>query len=154
VCKTHKGQWGIRIRVILSLSCLFVAKIISTLAPFAYKRAVDTLSAPVFTFPYIAIVLYGLGRFVSGFLGDLRDTIFVKVQNRALQLASIDTFAHLHSLSLSYHLKRKTGSVLTGIDRGTRGIQFLTSFLLFNIVSLFFSIMCVFLYCFIYCLIC
>ena len=123
-----------RLRVILSLSCLFVAKIISTISPFAYKSAVDTLSAPQFSFPLLAIIIYGLGRFMSGFLGDLRDTIFVKVQNRALQLASIDTFSHLHSLSLSYHVKRKTGSVLTGIDRGTRGIQFLTSFLLFNIV--------------------
>jgi ATP-binding cassette subfamily B protein len=132
-----KGRWDLRARVVFSLLCLLFAKVISVATPFAYKNAVDTLSVTsAFTFPYVAIVLYSLGRFGSGFLGDLRDSVFIKVQNFALQKASIDTFAHLHGLSISYHLKRKTGSVLTGIDRGTRGIQFLTSFMLFNILPI------------------
>lgn len=65
------GKWGLRIRVILSLSCLLIAKIISTLTPFAYKSAVDTLSASKFTFPIVAILLYAAGRFVGGLLGTL-----------------------------------------------------------------------------------
>jgi ABC-type transport system involved in Fe-S cluster assembly fused permease/ATPase subunit len=131
-------DWELRARVMVSLLCLILGKIVSVSVPFAYKLAVDTLSKPKdqFVFPTIAIILYGCGGLAKEFLGNLRDTIFIKVQNIAQRNAAIDTFAHLHSLSISFHLNRKTGGVLRGIDRGTRGINFLTSFLLFNILPI------------------
>ena len=68
------------------------------------------------------------------FLSNLKDTLFVKVQNSAQMRVAVETFTHLHNLSLSYHIQRRTGGVMRGIDRGTRAINFLTSFLIFNIL--------------------
>jgi ATP-binding cassette subfamily B protein len=136
-------DWDLRIRVIVSLLCLLIGKVVSVALPFAYKYAVDALSKPIdqFVFPTAAIILYGMGGFSKEYvhsrcmltlyrlLGNFRDTIFIKVQNVAQRNAALETFSHLHSLSISYHLNRKTGGVLRGIDRGTRGINFLTSFM-------------------------
>jgi len=132
------STWDLRLRVIVSLTCLILGKVVSVTVPFAYKNAVDTLSSSGdFKFPLVAIILYGCGGLAKEFLANLRDTVFIKVQNVAQRNAAVDTFKHLHSLSISFHINRKTGGVLRGIDRGTRGINFLSSFLLFNILPIF-----------------
>ncbi|KAL0478499.1 ATP-binding cassette, subfamily B [Acrasis kona] len=132
------NTWDLRLRVVVSLACLILGKVVSVSVPFAYKAAVDTLSRTGdFEFPLLAIILYGCGGLAKEFLGNLRDTVFIKVQNVAQMNAAVDLFRHLHSLSIGFHINRKTGGVLRGIDRGTRGINFLTSFLLFNILPIF-----------------
>jgi ATP-binding cassette, subfamily B, heavy metal transporter len=84
-------------------------------------------------YPVWCILLYGLLQYLGKFCADLRDTIFIRVTNHALKSSAIKTFDHLHSLSLKFHLHRQTGGVLRAIDRGTQGIQFLLTFVLFNI---------------------
>jgi ABC-type transport system involved in Fe-S cluster assembly fused permease/ATPase subunit len=135
-----KGRWDLRLRVIVALLCLVLSKVVNVLAPFAYKHAVDTMSKEQFSFPVMAILLYGMGSLSTNFLNNMRDVVFVKVQNIALREVSIELFSHLHSLSISFHLNRKTGSVLRGIDRGTKGIQFVVMFLVFNIIPIFFEV--------------
>lgn len=79
------------------------------------------------------ILLYGLLRFFAGSCNDLRDTVFVRVTQHALRTTALETFKHLHGLSIRYHLHRQTGGVLRAIERGTQGVSFLLTFVLFNI---------------------
>jgi ATP-binding cassette subfamily B protein len=80
------------------------------------------------------IVAYGLLRLLSTLFGELRDALFAKVTQRAIRRVALQVFEHLHSLSLRFHLERQTGGVSRDIERGTRGISFLLTFLLFNIL--------------------
>ena len=84
-------------------------------------------------FPVGWILLYGLLRFFAGSCNDLRDTVFVRVTQHALRTTALETFKHLHGLSIRYHLHRQTGGVLRAIERGTQGVSFLLTFVLFNI---------------------
>jgi len=84
-------------------------------------------------FPVYYILAYGILKFFSKSFADLRDTVFVRVTQNALRSAAIETFEHLHQLSLKFHLHRQTGGVLRAIERGTQGISFLLTFVLFNI---------------------
>jgi ABC-type transport system involved in Fe-S cluster assembly fused permease/ATPase subunit len=84
--------------------------------------------------PVFLIVGYGLLRLFSTLFGELRDALFAKVTQRAIRRVALQVFEHLHSLSLRFHLERQTGGVSRDIERGTRGISFLLTFLLFNIL--------------------
>ena len=84
-------------------------------------------------YPVGWVLLYGILKFCSSFLGDLRDTVFVNVTQHALRTTALRTFEHLHQLSLRFHLQRQTGGVLRAIERGTEGISFILTFVLFNI---------------------
>ncbi|HEY7470792.1 MAG TPA: ABC transporter ATP-binding protein/permease [Gemmatimonadota bacterium] len=133
-----KGEPGLRARVVLSLACLLVAKLATVYVPILYKRAVDALTpeaaGALLVVPVALIVAYGLVRVGSAAFSELRDALFEKVAQRAIRRVALETFHHLHRLSLRFHLDRRTGGVTRAIERGTNGIGFLLSFMLFNIL--------------------
>ncbi len=130
-----EGFFGLKVRVLLAMSCLALAKIVNVYVPFLYKDAVDTLSiAPVSAIPIGIILGYGLARILQQTFGELRDFIFVRVSQHAQRTVALETFKHLHNLSLAFHLDRQTGGLSRVIERGTRAIQTVLSFMLFNIM--------------------
>ena len=101
-------------------------------AAFPGKLRMQLLSLPVYR---SAIILaYGLARISALGFGEARDAIFAKVSARAIRQVALTTFEHLHQLSLRFHLDRKTGGMMRSLERGTAGIEFLLSFMLFNIL--------------------
>ncbi|MCF6216565.1 MAG: ATP-binding cassette domain-containing protein [Emcibacter sp.] len=140
------GRWDLRTRVIFALVFLIIAKLIGIYVPFLFKDAIDALTGgPEGSFkadmgtvalavPFAVIFGYGLARILSLFFGELRDAVFAKVGQNALRNIALSTFRHLHNLSLKFHMERKTGGLSRVIERGTRGIDFLLRFMLFNIL--------------------
>jgi ABC-type transport system involved in Fe-S cluster assembly fused permease/ATPase subunit len=133
-----KGESRLRARVVLSLLCLLVAKLATVYVPILYKRAVDALTpdpaGAALAVPLALILAYGIVRIGSAAFSELRDALFEKVAQRAIRRVALETFGHLHRLSLRFHLDRRTGGVTRAIERGTNGIGFLLSFMLFNIL--------------------
>ena len=135
-----KGELWVKRRVVAAMVFLVLAKVISVTMPFMYKQAVDSLTGKT---PDAATMLglgavgltiaYGLARFGSVAFGELRDIVFVKVGQRALRKLALETFTHIHKLSLRYHITRKTGGLSRIIERGVKGVDFLLRFLLFSI---------------------
>lgn len=130
------GESGIRARVLAAIVFLIGAKATNVVVPVFFKHVVDALSQPasVVVVPVAFIIAYGLARVLAQTFGELRDAVFAKVAQRAVREAGIKTFAHLHALSLRFHLDRRTGAVSRAIERGSRGIEFLLNFMLFNIL--------------------
>ncbi|MDH5301715.1 MAG: ABC transporter ATP-binding protein/permease [Gammaproteobacteria bacterium] len=129
--------WEFKTRVLLALLCLAVAKVATVWVPLILKDIVDSLDSTqqtLIVLPVSLLLAYGLLRFASALFGELRDVIFSKVTQRAIRRVALKVFRHLHSLSLRFHLERQTGGVSRDIERGTRGISFLLSFMLFNIL--------------------
>ena len=125
-------------RVVLALSCLVLAKVASVSLPFVLKYAVDSLNEPGTLTPFLLsalalVVAYGALRFSNVILGEIRDTLFGRVTERAMRRLGLEVFKHLHALDLSFHLNRQTGGLSRDIDRGTNGISFLMRFMVFNI---------------------
>ncbi|SDY09519.1 ABCB family ABC transporter ATP-binding protein/permease [Citreimonas salinaria] len=126
-------------RVVIALGLLTLAKAISAVTPILYKYAVDTLSGEASDLLLGAVgltVAYGLARLMSGGFQQLRDAVFARVGQTALRQLALETFSHIHRLSLSYHLTRRTGGLSRIIERGVKGVEFLLRFLLFSIVPL------------------
>jgi len=116
---------------------LALAKVTNVVVPIFYKHAVDALStdtAAILAVPVALLVGYGLARVLAQTFGELRDAVFAKVAQRAIRLAGLKAFKHLHRLSLRFHMDRKTGGVSRAIERGTKGIEFLLTFMLFNVL--------------------
>jgi ATP-binding cassette subfamily B protein len=125
-----------KVRVVLAMSLLIMAKLANVSVPLILKKIIDALnpSHAVLMAPVSLIAAYGLLRLMSTLFGELRDAVFAKVTQRAIRRVALQVFEHLHSLSLRFHLDRQTGGVSRDIDRGTRGIGFLLNFMLFNIL--------------------
>ncbi|MBV9522773.1 MAG: ABC transporter ATP-binding protein/permease [Alphaproteobacteria bacterium] len=141
-----RGRADLRLRVVLALLCLVVAKLVNIGVPLLYKRAVDALTpgqAGAAMIPVALIIGYGLARIGAQAFGELRDAIFSKVEQNAVRKVGLSTFRHLHALSLRFHLERQTGGLSRAIERGIRGIEFLLSFMLFNVVPTLFEILLV-----------
>ncbi len=129
--------WRYKGRVLLALSCLAIAKLANVSVPLLLKSIVDQLSQggnAMLAVPVAMILGYGLLRLGSTAFGELRDAVFSKVAQGAIRQVALETFQHLHRLSLRFHLNRQTGGVTRDIERGTRGIGSLLSFMLFNIL--------------------
>lgn len=128
--------WEFKVRVVLALSLLVLAKLANVSVPLVLKEIVDALDQPriELVLPVFLLIAYGALRFCSTLAGELRDAIFAKVTQRAIRRAASRVFMHLHSLSLRFHLERQTGGVSRDIERGSRGISFLMNFMLFNIL--------------------
>ncbi len=128
--------WEYRGRVVLAMLFLIVAKLANIGVPLLMKRIVDSLSnqQALVAVPATLLVTYGLLRLSSTFFGELRDIVFVRVTQRAMRRVALNVFRHLHALSLRFHLERHTGGVSRDIERGTRGISTLMSFMLFSIL--------------------
>ena len=134
------GESWVKRRVVISLSFLLLAKVISVSTPFLYKQAVDALAgdAPgAATFLALGAVgltvAYGLARLGAVLFGELRDAVFVRVGQRALRKLALETFEHIHRLSMRYHITRRTGGLSRIIERGVKGVDFLLRFLLLSI---------------------
>src|SRR5262245_31857149 len=130
------GEPELKARVVLASACLVVAKIANVYVPIIFKHMVDALGTPgaLVALPIGLLAAYGLARIMSQAFAELRDGIFAKVAQRAIRSLALKTFRHLHALSLSFHLERQTGGLNRAIERGAKGIEFLLSFLLFNVI--------------------
>ena len=140
------GRPGLRLRVVVALCLLAAAKFANVYVPFLYKAAVDALSLEnlaLIVVPVGAIVAYGLARVLAQAFGELRDAVFIKVGQHAIRSVALRTFEQLHRLALRFHLERQTGGLSRAIERGTKGIQFLLTFSLFNILPTLFEILLV-----------
>jgi ATP-binding cassette subfamily B protein len=124
-------------RVILALSMLLLAKLIAVATPVFYKGAVDALAGegvpPVALGAIGLTVAYGVARMMTVGFQQLRDAIFAPVGQRALRQLALETFRHIHRLSMRYHISRKTGGLSRIIERGVKGVDFLLRFLIFSI---------------------
>ncbi|MEH6579615.1 MAG: ABC transporter ATP-binding protein/permease [Amphritea sp.] len=126
-------------RVFIALSCLVLAKVANVAGPFLLKYIVDTLEADasgdtrLILVPVGLVFAYGLARLSNVLLGEIRDTVFGRVTERAMRRLGLQVFRHLHALDLDFHLNRQTGGLSRDIERGTTGISFLMRFFIFNI---------------------
>ncbi|PHS14451.1 MAG: metal ABC transporter permease [Kangiella sp.] len=144
-------------RVLLALLFLALAKLANIGLPFLIKSIVDQLSdsnssislesvsgSALWVLAPIGLVLvYGSLRLANVLFGEIRDTLFGRVTERAMRRIGYRVFQHLHKLDLDFHLNRKTGGLSRDIERGTSGINFLMRFLVFNIVPTIFEILIV-----------
>jgi ABC-type transport system involved in Fe-S cluster assembly fused permease/ATPase subunit len=126
-------------RVALALLCLIGAKVASIGLPFVLKHTVDALNTQsgqgeLIAVPFALVAAYGLFRLINVLLGEVRDTLFGRVTERAMRRLGLKVFEHLHHLDLDFHLNRQTGGLSRDMERGTSGISFLMRFLVFNIV--------------------
>jgi len=134
-----RGANELKLRVVIAMVLLVLAKVANVVVPVFYKQAVDALTpgnavAAALSVPVLLIVAYGVARALALAFGELRDAVFARVAQRAIRQVALKTFRHLHALSLRFHLERQTGGLSRSIERGTAGIEFLLTFSLFNIV--------------------
>ncbi|HEV8391258.1 MAG TPA: ABC transporter ATP-binding protein/permease [Dongiaceae bacterium] len=137
--------WDLRSRVAAAIACLVVAKLANVYVPILFKGMVDALSPKIgagaatgttiaIAVPIGLLIAYGLARIATQVFSELRDGIFARVAQRAIRSVALETFRHLHALSLKFHLDRQTGGLTRAIERGAKGIEFLLSFVLFNVL--------------------
>ncbi len=144
-----KSRKDLRIRVVLAGLSMILAKVASVYTPLILGNAVDSLSdlssgINVFLYVPIAIIIsYGIVRIASFAFNEIRDALFSKVSQNAIRRVSLKVFKHLHFLSLDFHLSRQTGGLNRFIDRGTKGIDFLLRYVLFNVVPTFIELVLV-----------
>jgi ATP-binding cassette subfamily B protein len=132
-----KHDFRSRTRVVIAVLFLILAKVATVYVPYVYSRAVDALSprgAAIIVIPAALIVAYGLLRLASAAFGELRDAAFASVQQRTVRRVALQTFQHMHRLSMRFHLDRQTGGVSRAIERGSAGIEQVLRFAVFNIV--------------------
>ena len=128
-----------KLRIVVALSCLLLAKVAHVTVPIVLKWIVDDMSASgvaraIVVVPVLLLVAYGIARFSVTLFTELREFFFAKVTQRAVRRIALETFEHLHRLSLRFHLARQTGGLTRDIERGTRGITSLMSYVLFSIL--------------------
>jgi ATP-binding cassette, subfamily B, heavy metal transporter len=138
--------WDFKAHVAFAMLALVGTKAASLLMPWALKHIVDSVDRslhPEIYLPLLFLAFYGLLRFGSVFLGEIRDALFSRVTEHVMRKVGLRVFKHLHALELAFHLDRATGGISRDIERGTSGISFLMRFLMFNIVPTLFEILMV-----------
>ncbi|ATF18106.1 ABCB family ABC transporter ATP-binding protein/permease [Phaeobacter gallaeciensis] len=132
-----EGQVWVKYRVVAALAVLILAKLVAVYTPMLYKGAVDSLAGegvPPLALGAVGLtVAYGMARILTTGFQQLRDAVFAPVGQRALRRLALETFRHIHRLSMRYHITRKTGGLSRIIERGVKGVEFLLRFLLFSI---------------------
>lgn len=128
-----------RVRIALAILCLFGAKLASVGLPFVLKHIIDHLDVEkpqlsLIALPVGLLVAYGSVRFANVLFGELRDTLFGRITERAMRRVGLKVFKHMHALDLDFHLNRRTGGLSRDIERGINGISFLMRFMVFNII--------------------
>jgi ATP-binding cassette subfamily B protein len=128
--------WEFRVRVLFAMVFLVGAKLANVGVPLVMKEVVDSLDprTAALVVPLALLAVYGILRFSTTLFAELRDVVFVRVAQRAIRRVALTVFRHMHSLSLRFHLERQTGGVSRDIERGTRGISTLLSYMLFSII--------------------
>ncbi len=134
-------------RVVWAMAMLVLAKLIAVYTPILYKGAVDGLAGegvPPIALGAIGLtVAYGVARMMTVGFQQLRDALFAPVGQRALRALALETFQHIHQLSMRYHVTRRTGGLSRIIERGVKGVEFLLRFLLFSIGPLILELLLV-----------
>jgi len=147
-----KSRKDIQFRVVLAMLALILGEILGILAPYFYGVSVDALAPgaeenqTIFMLTAGAlgmVVAYGVMRILSVGFSQLRDVIFARVGQRALRQLALETFRHMHRLSLRYHITRKTGGLSRVMERGVKGVEFLLRFMLFSIGPLILKLLIV-----------
>jgi ATP-binding cassette subfamily B protein len=133
-----KGRTGFKLRIIASVLVILAGTIITVQAPLFLADGINRLAEENATQGAVAsifgfIVGYGVLRLLSVIIPQMREFLFAPVGQTAQREVGVDVFRHLHSLSLRFHLERKTGGLSRIMERGNRSIDFLFRFLLFNI---------------------
>ncbi|HPQ94350.1 MAG: ABC transporter ATP-binding protein/permease [Thiothrix sp.] len=126
-------------RVLFALLCLILSKVATVGVPVVLKQIVDTLEQrpeQVLVLPVMLLLAYGLLRLASAAFNELRDSVFAKVRYHAMRTLSCRVLAHLHKLSLRFHLERKTGAISRDLERGTRSVSSLMNFMTFSIIPI------------------
>jgi len=130
----------LKLRVLLAVGALMLAKVATTIVPFAYKAVIDALGANAsdpalmlgVAVPIVFVVAYGLANIMDSGLQQLRDILFASVGQHAVRRLARETFKHVHRLSLRYHLQRRIGGLSRIIERGTKGIETIVRFTMLN----------------------
>jgi len=142
-----KNKLDFKIRVLLALSLLIGAKLLNVQVPFFFKRIVDDMNVEwtdqlgtVGTVIGTLILAYGGARFGSVLFGELRNAVFASVAQSAIKRVAYNTFLHLLNMDLHFHLSRQTGGLTRAIDRGTKGISYVLSAMVFHIIPITFEI--------------
>lgn len=142
-----EGEGWVKRRVVLAMAMLVLAKLIAVYTPILYKGAVDALAGegvPPLALGAVGLtVAYGMARMLTVGFQQLRDALFAPVGQRALRALALETFRHIHRLSMRYHITRKTGGLSRIIERGVKGVDFLLRFMLFSIGPLMLELLLV-----------
>jgi ATP-binding cassette subfamily B protein len=137
-----EGRPDLRMQVVLALGALLLSKVATTLVPFAYKGIIDSLDSGTpdtavvmgLAVPVMLVIAYVLGNIFDAGFQQLRDVLFAGVGQHAVRKLALETFHHMHRLSLRFHLARRTGGLSRVIERGTKGIETVVRFAMLNIV--------------------
>ncbi|KAK7070932.1 ATP-binding cassette sub- B member 7, mitochondrial [Halocaridina rubra] len=148
-----KGKPEVKGRVLTAIGLLVGAKVLNVQVPFIFKDAINYLnehtgnilsmtdpSSAVATTAISLMVGYGIARIGAAGFNELRNAVFAKVAQNSIRKIAQNVFLHLHNLDLNFHLNRQTGALSKAIDRGSRGINFVMSALVFNIVPTIFEV--------------
>jgi len=135
-----KDRPDLQVRVILAIAALLASKAATTFVPFAYKGIVDSLDGTTpesalflgLAIPIVLVVAYGVGNIIDAGFQQLRDVLFASVGQNAVRKLALQTFRHLHRMSLRFHLARRTGGLSRVIERGTKGIETIVRFTMLN----------------------
>ncbi|KAK5646011.1 hypothetical protein RI129_004475 [Pyrocoelia pectoralis] len=141
----------IRKRVVLAVELLVAAKLLNISVPFIFKYAVDALNSggilnmntpadTVLTVSTSLLLGYGIARMAAAGFNELRNAVFASVAQQSIRKIAKNVFVHLHKLDLTFHLSRQTGALSKTIDRGSRGINFVLTAMVFNIVPTLFEL--------------
>jgi len=129
--------WEYRGRVLLALFSLVLSKLAMVGVPFILKEVIDTLDLPkgeILILPLMLLLSYGALRLISSLFNELRDAVFARVRYHAMRTVSNSVLKHLHSLSLRFHLDRKTGGISRDLERGASSLSSILNYLVFNIL--------------------
>ncbi|AFE49027.1 ABCB family ABC transporter ATP-binding protein/permease [Rickettsia prowazekii] len=127
-------DFDIRLRIVTSLICLVIAKVINIFVPIVYKYIIDGLNQNLSLSVLIGVIIgYGGTKILAQIFSELRNIIFSKVGCQATRLVALNVFKHMHNLSMRFHITRKTGGLSRSIERGTKGIEAVLRYSLFNI---------------------
>lgn len=136
-----KDSWGDKTRVLLAVGLLIGGKVLNVQVPFYFREIVDSLNVDiaatggtVATVAGTMIFAYGAARIGAVVSQELRNAVFSSVAQKAIRRVATKTFGHLLNLDLSFHLSKQTGGLTRAIDRGTKGISFLLTSMVFHIV--------------------
>ncbi len=138
---------GFRGRIIFALLCLIAAKMATVGVPLVLKHIIDSLDMSSMEMKQIALQLpivlllgYGALRLATGLFNELRDVLFARARFHAIRRLSAEVLAHLHQLSLRFHLDRRTGSVTRDLERGTQSLSSLSNYFVFIVIPTIFEI--------------
>ena len=118
--------------IVLAFVCLLLSKIANILIPILFKKSIDSLALT--TVPLFILIALGVTRVCTQLFNELKEICFVSPEQDTIKRVALEVFKHMHSLSLRFHLDRKTGGLGRSIERGTKAIENVLRFSMFNII--------------------